>query len=217
MLRSKKLIELDVTFWEHELKTGEKPPTLSALAGVSMVLATCAGMRCHITRLRTLFRPLLSERSQSELTLVRAEFVQRFEVRGDACAAEHAPHVRGPCAVGGDDHAAILCHREAPVRAAEPSRASGPCSNAVRYSWTDFCSTISPRRQCWHASSYGSIIAAATMCRAKRYKTVPHLTGVPTSGTSSQEQAPAVRSQTLMLPAASPAVDGACQGSGVLF
>jgi hypothetical protein len=32
-----------------------------------------------------------------------------------------------------------------------------------------------------------------------------HRTGVPTSGTSSQEQAPAVRSHTRMLPAASPA------------
>ena len=85
--------------------------------GVSMVQGTRnAGMRSHTTCLQEACWAGLSERSAKQLTLMRTELVQRLEVRGDTRAAQHAPHIRRPRAVGGDDHAAILGHREAPVR-----------------------------------------------------------------------------------------------------
>lgn len=143
--------------------------------------------------------------SRSALTLVRAQLVQRLKMGGEVRAAHGAPNVARAAVVGRHHQAAIHGDREAAHRC----RCQTGCSRDRVQIHVQVDDQGVQNRQSvgFNAEATACISTAVASSQAPAVRE-GNYAPVPTSGTSSQLQALAVRSHTRILPCWSPGVAG---------
>jgi hypothetical protein len=144
------------------------------------------------------------------LTWVGAKLVQRLEMRGERGPSHHSPHIAGPCRL----LTAQLACRLAPSWAGAHARDMSTA--AVRHKLAQCSLIVAATARGWSRAAVKQGLSAARFLVSAQCKGLPWLlaattrepssatvrlrTAVPTSGTSSQLHAFAVRSHTLIFP-----------------